>query len=260
MESLDSITNPNVSILIIDNASTDGSVKDFKKIFPNIEILKLDKNYGFAGGMNRGIDYLKKDSPDYVIFMNNDIVVSDSFFDELIDGIKEKDENDIFSPVICYHSNKNQIWYIGGLIRLWYGRISHLSIRKNINKIQIDNFQLTDYITGCCMLISYSLIKKLNGFNEDFNMYSEDVDLCLRAREMGSRCYVVKKSKIWHKVSSSIGGNYSFKKNIRKFLSIYRLINIHSSSILQLTGKIGLLFILVFSFPKFIYHHIISNE
>ena len=253
------ITDPNISILIIDNASIDGSVEDFEELFPEIEILKLKKNYGFSGGMNRGLDHIKKDAPDFVIFMNNDIVVSHSFYDELIKGIEEKGNNNIFSPVICYHSNKNKIWYIGGFIRLWYGRVCHLSIRKKLNKIKIDNFQLTDYITGCCMLISFRLVNELNGFDENFNMYSEDVDLCLRARKMGSKCYVVKKSKILHKVSSSIGGNYSYKKNIRKLLSTYRLISIHSNVISKLTGKIGLLFIMFFSVPKLIFHQIFNK-
>ena len=253
------ISYSNVSILVIDNNSEDGSIPFINKFFPEIEILKLDKNYGFASGMNKGIQHIKKDNPDFVIIMNNDIVVSDSFLNELVKGIDAKGENNIFSPIICYHSNRNKIWYIGGLIRLWYGRVSHLSIRKKINKISIDDFQLTDYVTGCCMLISFRLIDKLDGFNENFKMYSEDVDLCLRARAMDSKCYVVKNSMIWHKVSSSIGGNYSFKKNIRKFLSIYQLINLHNRYILNLSGKIGLLLFAIISIPKFFYKQIFNE-
>ena len=85
----------------------------------------------------------------------------------------------------------------------------------------------TDYITGCCLVISIDNIDKLNGFDEQFNMYAEDVDLCLRAKNKNIDCMYLPNSKIWHKVSSSTGGRFSLKKYIKKIQSIKRLIKIH---------------------------------
>lgn len=237
--------------MVIDNGSTDNSIKNIENYFPQIELLKLNKNYGFSGGMNKGIEYLKKNPPDYVIFMNNDVIVSDDFIDGLIEGINSKGENHIYSPVINHFNDKEKIWYGGGKVNLSCGFISHENIRKISNEIKMDKIKLTDYISGCCMLISWSLINRLKGFDERFNMYSEDVDLCIRAQEYNAKCFVVKKSIIWHKVSKSIGGNYSFKKNIRKFLSILRLINIHNNLVFKITGIIGLVLIIIFSIPKY---------
>ena len=73
LKSLYNIKYPNFSILLIDNGSTDDSVKMIEKIYPNLDILKLKKNYGFAKGINKGIFYLHKDRPDYIVIMNNTI-------------------------------------------------------------------------------------------------------------------------------------------------------------------------------------------
>ena len=67
----------------------------------------------------------------------------------------------------------------------------------------------TDYITGCCFFTSWKTIEKLEGFDESYNMYGEDVDLCLRANKMGINCYFIPEAKLWHHVSASIGGNWS---------------------------------------------------
>ena len=67
------------------------------------------------------------------------------------------------------------------------------------------------------------VINQLNGFDERFNMYGEDVDLCLRAKKMGINCYYSPDAKLWHYVSASLGGAFSIWKLIRKFKSVLKL-------------------------------------
>ena len=119
-------------------------------------------------------------------------------------------------------------------------------------EFEIDDIQITDYITGCCMMVSGELITKLKGFSEQYKMYAEDVDLCLRSKKYGAKCYVVDKSVIWHQVSSSIGGNFSLKKNIRKFISISKLIYLNSNLISFAIGMFFLLTRSIFSIPQII--------
>ena len=255
LESLEKQLNLNQSILLIDNGSTDGSVSKISKLFPNIEILQLRNNFGFSGGMNKGLNHLKKDKPDFVIFMNNDIIASDSFLEKLLNGINQYGKNNILSPLICYHSDKDKIWYGGGQIKLWRGKITHSYIRKKISDLNMKSYEITDYVSGCCLAISWDLINKLNGFNESFNMYSEDVDLCIRAKKLNAKCYVVTESVIWHKISKSIGGNLSFKKNLRKLRSTIKLINLHSNFFNKLTGILGLVIISIIHLPKILIHN-----
>ena len=82
----------------------------------------------------------------------------------------------------------------------------------------------TDYITGCCLFISKKNFIKLNGFDEKFNMYGEDVDLSIRAQNLGMDCYYISNAKLWHYVSASYGGNFSLTKFFLKINSLLKLI------------------------------------
>ena len=86
----------------------------------------------------------------------------------------------------------------------------------------------TDYITGCCLFTSLNIIRQLGGFDKQFNMYAEDVDLCLRARNEGVFSYYWPDAKLWHHVSASLGGEFSFKKIYKKFSSMIKLLFKHS--------------------------------
>ena len=92
---------------------------------------------------------------------------------------------------------------------------------------KFSNPMQTDYVTGCCLFTSNEVMNQLNGFNEQFDMYGEDVDLCLRAHKMGINCYYWPDAMLWHQVSASLGGNYSISKMIKKIKSCIRLIKIH---------------------------------
>ena len=125
-------------------------------------------------------------------------------------AVKQFGSNNIFGGKIYYHDNPEKIWYAGGIVNLSIARIAHKGLRK-MDSSEYSNPTQTDYVTGCCMFTSWEVINKLKGFDEDFNMYVEDVDLCLRAKQDGINCYYWPNARVWHKVSASIGGNYSTK-------------------------------------------------
>ena len=79
-------------------------------------------------------------------------------------------------------------------------------------------------MTGCCLFTSIEVINQLNGFDERFNMYGEDADLCLRAKQEGINCFYWPKAKLWHDVSASLGGEFSLKKLSKKIMGIGRLL------------------------------------
>ena len=89
-----------------------------------------------------------------------------------------------------------------------------MELEKKIEK-SFNNDCITDYITGCCLFISKNYLK-LNGFDEKFNMYGEDVDLSIRAQNLGIDCYYISNARLWHYVSASYGGNFSLTKFLQK--------------------------------------------
>ena len=86
---------------------------------------------------------------------------------------------------------------------------------------------VTDYVTGCCLFTSWWVIEKINGFDEQFKMYGEDVDLCIRAKIEGIYCYYWPEAKLWHHISASLGGSFSLKKISKKLMGLLRLLVKH---------------------------------
>ena len=219
VNSLQSNKYENFSITIIDNNSSDNSLLNLSD---NIDIVRLDRNYGFSGGYNIGIKKSLSDNDEYIIILNYDTIVESNFVDNIVKNINnESPDKTIYGVKILYHNNQNLIWYAGGEAQLERGLIRHIGLRDSEEKYIHDSY--TDYITGCCMIMHKDIFLKLNGFDNRFFMYNEDVDFCLRAKDMGVRCKFLSIPVVFHKVSLSVGGNYSIKKILMKIKSGYQL-------------------------------------
>ena len=221
---LDSIRKNNYSnydITVIDNNSSDDSLSKIKKF--NIPIVSHSYNYKYAKGYNKAIFNFDNDDSDYYLLLNNDVICDSNLISSFVEGINKYGSNCIMGAKIFDANNKDQIWYAGGKFGFFNFFVSHYGIRKK-NNIKYDKDYKTGYITGCCLLISKENFYNLKGFNENFNMYGEDVDLSIRAQNIGIDCYYIYKAELWHYISSSYGGSYSLSKNISKFSSLFKLI------------------------------------
>ena len=226
LESLRSIPNTSTHIILVDNNSTDGSLEKIKKwtndqVF-NIHIISLKENRGFSGGNNAGMEYALNQSADYIMLLNNDTLVTPEFFSIMLKAA-EKDKNiGIVGGLIRYFPEKNNIWFNGGTIDWFKGAFYHdHRLSSEIKESQ--------FITGCLMLIRGEALKKSGGFDDQYFLNVEDVDLSFRIHQLGYRLDVESDSLIYHKVSRTIGGGGSklhhyyfhrnrllfFKKNLR---------------------------------------------
>ena len=230
INSLKKVNYSNFNILLVDNGSSDGSVELLKEKFPEVSILSLEKNFGFAGGNNRGFVSLKPDPPEFVIFLNNDTTVDSNFIEPLVKCLLNNKHASQTVPKIYYEDDPKLIWYAGGIVNLWTGSIYHLGIRQ-YDSPEYNKTRKTKYATGCCLCMRYDEFREFGGFDETFPMYSEDVDLSLWIRAAGKQVWFVPESKIWHKVSASLGGAFSFGKMVRKARGIFLLFKKHANPI-----------------------------
>jgi len=226
MESVLKIDFENYSVLVIDNGSRDNSLEMVKENYTQVECLALDKNYGFGPAYNLAFKHLQSSKTDYYLIINNDTTVEPNLLEKLLEGVDKFGAEHLYCPIIHYLEYPNKIWFAGGNVNLKLGQLTHVGIRQE-NKGQYSEMTKTGYATGCCIFSTPETIQKLNGFDGDFNMYAEDVDLCLRGKGMGIDSILIPEAKIYHKVSASIGGEFSISKLKRKLKSIMQLMSKH---------------------------------
>jgi len=214
LASLGKVRQPEFTVIMADNGSTDGSVALVRRAFPEVEILELGRNLGFAGGNNAAFRSLRGRGFDNVVFLNNDTIVDPGFLQPLIETLRDAWVG-IAAPKILYIDDPARIWYAGGAVNPATGLIEHTGIRQPDGP-RFDALKPVGYATGCCLAMRCPVFDEVGGFDERFRMYGEDVDLSMKVRERGLAVMYQPASRIWHRVSASSGGEMNFGKQLRK--------------------------------------------
>lgn len=206
---------PPDQIIIVDNASSDGSIEAVKnKYEQRINLIQNDTNLGFSIGNNIGIERALQKGAQWCFLLNNDTVVSPLLFDEFSNVITNNPEYSIFSPIILNYFRPNMIWNSGN--HLIPGTlITYSLIKGKIDKKDFPPLIPVDFITGCGMLIKAEVIENIGLFNPDLFMYGEDIEFCWRARQAGYKIACATKAKIWHKISASGKRNHYKSRYLR---------------------------------------------
>jgi len=210
-------------ILVIDNASTDGSVEAIRAQFPEAEVLANQRNERFARANNQGLQMALQAGAELVLLLNNDTEVAPDFLDHLVQAIHSRDDIGMVTPKIYYHHDPNRLWFAGGKVNLWTGRVWHRGLRQIDSPEKFYQTEVVDYLTGCAILAKRECIEKIGMLDESYFMYAEDADWCWRARLAGFVCLYQPAAKIWHKVSASAGGAFKiYHKVLGNFLFFKR--------------------------------------
>ena len=211
LDNLSQLEYSNFNVILIENGSADNSAEQLKKIEHNYQgwrFIYNSENLGFAGGCNQGIEIALKENADFILLLNNDTEVDNSFLAPLVELSQKR--NAITGGLIYYNpDNVEKIWSYGGNLT-WGavpGHLSMLNVQTQAGNLPRE--QITDWVPGCCMLIPREVIEKIGGLDEDYFAYVEDVDFCLRALKAGYPTYITSKSVIRHKVGQATGGGYS---------------------------------------------------
>lgn len=202
-------------IIIVDNASTDNSVSEIKKLFPKLTFVENSQNYGFAKGNNLGIKKALELRADFVMLLNNDTVLEKNSIQGLIEASEKYPDYSVFAPKIYFekgfefHKDRyiesergKVIWYAGGKID-WnniYGK--HIGI-DIVDNGEFDKFCETEFATGAAVMIKKEVFAKAGFLDEDYYLYYEDTDFSVRAKNLGFKILFVPDSLVWHKNAGS---------------------------------------------------------
>lgn len=186
-------------VLYVDNGSRDGSVEFVRERFPQVAVLALDSNRGYAEGNNIGF---RETSGEFVVFLNQDTILHRACLRELVEGVRSE------TGIMAAHGNIIQPWYpefVGAperadvaaaytldLTRLGYAHYRRLpSVERPADTL---------FLHGVCIVMRREVAGELDYvFDPDFFAYAEDLDLGLRIRALGYRTVVLPKAVVYHK-------------------------------------------------------------
>ncbi|MGZ3939754.1 MAG: glycosyltransferase family 2 protein, partial [Flavisolibacter sp.] len=219
-----------VQVMVVDNQSKDGSLEYLQPKFPGVHFIDNERNAGFAKACNRGLKCAKGE---LVLFLNPDTIVPEdcftkclSFFDTHPDcgalGIKMIDGSGKFlkESKRSFPSPLTSLYKLSGLSLLFpksrvFGRYHLGHLDKNFN-------HEVDVLAGAFMMVRKSLLEKVGGFDEDFFMYGEDVDLSYRIQEAGFKNYYLSETAIIHfKGESTRRGSLNYVKMFYNAMSVF---------------------------------------
>jgi len=191
-----------LEIIVSDNGSTDGSIDFLRERFSSsIRLLENGENLGFGTAVNRG---LKEVSGEYLIFLNNDLVLDPASIGKLVDLLESNDEIGAAVPKILYYEKRNTFNSFG--VGIHY---TGIACPNKIDQIDDQDLDLTETACGGIFMFPRKVYETVGGFDEDLFLYHEDHDLSWRIRLAGWKIMATPEAVLYH--------HYKFNKGIRKF-------------------------------------------
>ncbi|MBT8257052.1 MAG: glycosyltransferase [Bacteroidia bacterium] len=189
-----------VSIYVIDNASEDNSVDFITSNFPEIELIHLEKNLGYAGGYNEGLKTIKAD---LICLMNNDIKVEQGWLQPVLDAFEQNEDLGAAQPTLLDLNRPDYFEYAGaagGYIDKYGFPFCRGRLFENLeqDKGQYDDNSDIFWASGACLFIRRELFDRLGGFDTRFFAHMEEVDLCWRLYHKGYAVKHIYQSKVYH--------------------------------------------------------------
>jgi GT2 family glycosyltransferase len=207
LDSLQRQERVTLDVMVVDNGSTDGSVAAVREGFPAVRVLETGANLGYAGGNNVGMKFALSSDSDFVLVLNNDIILDPSCVSNLVAELRSHPETAAAAPKSYYYDKPEVIYFAGG-------RIDSRANPLHVGGGQRDGPSFasasdSDWLTGCAILFRSSALARIGLFAPEYFLLFEDADWSLRARKRGFTLRFAPTARLWHKVSPGFGGTWS---------------------------------------------------
>jgi hypothetical protein len=207
LRSLAEVSYEPFDVVVVDNASGDGSADAVAAEFPGVELVRSDRNLGYAGGMNLGVERALARGAEHVLLLNNDTVVDADAPVVLVAEAERRPGAAALCPVVYFAEPPDLVWYAGARLDPRKGHQGkHLGYGSRDAPAAV---RATERVCGAALLLPARAIAELGLFDEELFAYAEDADWSLRASEAGRELLVVPAARVWHHVSSATGGEGS---------------------------------------------------
>lgn len=206
-------------VYVADNASTDDSLDLLKREFPEVRLILMEKNWGFAGGYNKALSQVEAE---YYLLLNSDIEVTPHWLAPMIDYMDSHSEVAACQPKLLSVADRGKFEYAGGCGG-YIDRYGYPFCRGRLfdtvesDKAQYDNIVEVLWATGAALFIRARIYKVVGGLDERFFAHNEEIDLCWRLRLRGFRIVCIPQSVVFH-----VGGGTLPKGNPMKTFLNFR--------------------------------------
>lgn len=193
----------NWRLIVVDNASTDGSVTELYRAMPDAEIIENAENSGFAGGCNIGMARALSMGFKYIFLLNGDATVEPEALGALVGASASLKDEAILGSAVKYAETGNYQFF-GSRTRKDVGHPEWLNTADDQIALQRALIE-TDFVFGAALFVPATILRRTGLFDERFYLNFEETDFCYRARQLGSMCFVVPTSIVRHQSGAALG-------------------------------------------------------
>lgn len=198
LESLERSDKVPYKPVVVDNGSGDESAQIIRARYPNVDMIENTHNLGYAAGNNVGIRYALQAGAEWILLLNNDVIVAADFLTELVYAAQDLSEVGALGPLVYHSDSQDEIQAAGGFFlngfEYRWQRTGELDTGQFDGKLYS-----VDLLPGCALLLSREVLEKVGLLDERFFMYREDIDLCLRVAAADYGLYLVPAAHVWHR-------------------------------------------------------------
>ncbi len=184
-------------VLLLDNASTDGSVEAVKAQFPAVQVLALSDNRGYAGNNNVGIEAAMAMGAEWILVLNEDTVLAPTCLNELMRAAVDDERIGVLGPMVYHHDEPGVIQSAGGILdERWTSR--HAGQNED-DTGQFAAPRRVDWVSGCAIMVRRQAVQDVGALDQRFFYYWEETEWCLRIARAGWSIVQVPGARLWHK-------------------------------------------------------------
>ncbi|MCC5938450.1 MAG: glycosyltransferase family 2 protein [Lunatimonas sp.] len=224
---------PNFEVILVDNGSSDGSGDRIQAEYPHITFLSNDRNLGFTGGNNRGIDVALERGFSYIFLLNNDTYFDPGFLDPLVSHMEMHPGTGAVQPLIYESNGAKGVWHAGGVFNRFTGKTS--SIKRTVD---LQSPYPSQWLTGCAFLVRSTVVRQIGTLRDAYFAYFEDVDWSFRIKHAGYTLEIVPQAVLHHEVSASTKSKTKLKEGFLSPAAHY--LNVRNQFLLLKSEPIGL--------------------
>ena len=209
LNSLHQSSYPSNKIIVLDNHSTDGSVGAIQAGFPDVQVVNLSANLGYAGNNNVGIEEALSNGADWIFVLNEDTILDPACISRLVEAGERDLQTGVVGPMVYHHDEPDVIQSAGGMLGPNWISIHLAKNEKDVG--QFNQPHGVDWISGCAIMVRRAAIERVGMIDARFFYYWEETEWCIRIGRAGWKILHVPDAKIWHK---GVQRNYRPKPSV----------------------------------------------